>query len=106
MDLTAPETAGRYCYGACVVAVTDEPDTTNNCSGSVEVTVSEPEQSAPGVEVSAEDDKEWTPVGDTVDLTTPAVEALASPARHGRPADSRRCSRACGRWSRSAKSTA
>ena len=51
VDLTAPVTAGRYCYGACVVAVTDESDTTNNCSGSVEVTVSEPEQSAPGVEV-------------------------------------------------------
>ena len=61
IDLTAPDTAGTYYYGACVDAVADESDTANNCSGSVTVavpvTVSEPEQSAPSVEISAEDDK-------------------------------------------------
>ena len=37
--LTAPSTAGTYYYGACVDAVTEESDTTNNCSSSVTVTV-------------------------------------------------------------------
>ena len=40
--LTAPSEAGTYYYGACVDSVTDESDTTNNCSSSVAVTVSEP----------------------------------------------------------------
>ena len=43
IDLYAPSTAGTYYYGACVDAVTDESDTTNNCSGSMAVTVPEPE---------------------------------------------------------------
>ena len=43
VSLTAPSTAGTYYYGACVDAVTDESDTTNNCSSSVQVTVPEPE---------------------------------------------------------------
>ena len=42
VDLTAPSTAGTYYYGACVDAVTDESDITNNCSTSVQVEVSEP----------------------------------------------------------------
>ena len=42
VELTAPETAGTYYYGACVDAVTDEADTTNNCSASVQVTVPDP----------------------------------------------------------------
>ena len=46
MDLTAPSTAGTYYYGACVDAVTDESDITNNCSTSVQVTVPEPEPGA------------------------------------------------------------
>ena len=37
ISLTA--TAGAYYYGACVDTVTDESDTANNCSSSVEVTV-------------------------------------------------------------------
>ena len=40
--MTAPSEAGTYYYGACVDSVTDESDTTNNCSSSVTVTVSEP----------------------------------------------------------------
>ena len=42
ISLTAPSSAGTYYYGACVDAVTDESDTTNNCSSSVQVTVSAP----------------------------------------------------------------
>ena len=43
VDLTAPSRPGTYYYGACVDPVTDESDTTNNCSTSVQVTVPEPE---------------------------------------------------------------
>ena len=43
IDLTAPSSTGTYYYGACVDAVTGESDTTNNCSGSLAVTVPEPE---------------------------------------------------------------
>ena len=39
ISLTAPATAGAYYYGACVDAVTDESDTTDNCSASVKVDV-------------------------------------------------------------------
>ena len=39
LALTAPAEAGTYYYGACVDTVTGESDTTNNCSGSVGVTV-------------------------------------------------------------------
>ena len=42
ISLTAPSTAGAYYYGACVDAVTDESDTTNNCSASVKVDVEAP----------------------------------------------------------------
>ena len=39
ISLTAPSTPGTYYYGACVEAVSDESDTTNNCSAAVTVTV-------------------------------------------------------------------
>ena len=39
VDLTAPSNPGTYYYGACVDAVEDESDTTNNCSSSVQVNV-------------------------------------------------------------------
>ena len=39
VSLTAPSTAGTYYYRACVDAVSDESDTTNNCSVAVTVTV-------------------------------------------------------------------
>ena len=71
VDLTAPDTSGTYYYGACVDAVTDESDTANNCSASVQVTVPEPE---PNVEISVEDDKEFAPVGDTVDLSARVLD--------------------------------
>ena len=38
-ELTAPETAGTYYYGACVDAVAGESDTTNNCSSGLEIAV-------------------------------------------------------------------
>ena len=37
--LTAPSTPGTYRYWACVDSVTDESDTTNNCSGRTTVTL-------------------------------------------------------------------
>ena len=43
----APASAGTYHYGACVDAVTNESDTSNNCSASVAVTV--PGGGQPGV---------------------------------------------------------
>ena len=42
VELTAPSTPATYHYGACVDAVSDESDTTNNCSRSREVVVREP----------------------------------------------------------------
>ena len=39
MSPTAPSTPGTYYYGACVDSVSDESDTTNNCSVAVTVTV-------------------------------------------------------------------
>ena len=63
ISLTAPSTPGTYYYGVCVDTVTDESDTTNNCSASVQVTVPEPER--PDLEVG-------TP---TVDDTTPETGA-------------------------------
>ena len=53
VSLTAPSTPGTYYYGACVDAVTDESDTTNNCSGSLRVDVSEESQGAPDLAVAA-----------------------------------------------------
>ena len=37
--VTAPSSPGTYYYGACVDSVSDESDTTNNCSNAVTVTV-------------------------------------------------------------------
>ena len=48
ISLTAPSTARAYYYGACVDTVTGESDTTNNCSASVKVDVSEPQQGQGG----------------------------------------------------------
>ena len=41
ISLDAPSTPGTYFYGACVDSVSDESDTTNNCSSAVSVTVAE-----------------------------------------------------------------
>ena len=80
VDVTAPATAGPYYYGACVDAVPDESDTTNNCSGSLKVDVEEP--TYPDLEVD-------TP---TVDDTSPetgatfTLSATVSNAGDGRSA--------------------
>ena len=47
-ELSAPSTPGTYYYGACVDAVAEEFDTTNNCSTSVEVDVQESESESQG----------------------------------------------------------
>ena len=74
ISLTAPSTAGAYYYGACVEAVTDESDTTDNCSASVKVDVEEPAQpSAASVEVTAP--QEWAPVGGTVTYTASVLDS-------------------------------
>ena len=39
VELTAPMARGTYYFGACVDAVAEESDTTNNCSTAVQVTV-------------------------------------------------------------------
>ena len=51
ISLTAPATAGAYYYGACVDAVTDESDTTNNCSSSVTIAVEEPSSGQPDLRI-------------------------------------------------------
>ena len=52
--VSAPATPGTYYYGACVDAVAGESDTTNNCSGSVPVTVSgSPVQTSPDLTVGS-----------------------------------------------------
>ena len=43
IGLPAPSTTGTYYFGACVDAVSNESDTTNNCSGPVRVTVGAPD---------------------------------------------------------------
>ena len=44
LELTAPASPGTYYYEACVEPVTDESDTTNNCSPSIQVTVPRPQR--------------------------------------------------------------
>ena len=51
MLLAAPEAPGTYYYGACVDAVPNESDTTNNCSASAAVTVPDSQESAPDLVV-------------------------------------------------------
>ena len=42
ISVTAPDTPGIYYYGACVDSVSNESDTTNNCSTAVEIAVLAP----------------------------------------------------------------
>ena len=43
VSLTAPSSSGTYYYGACVDAIINETDTSNNCSTGVQVTVGPPD---------------------------------------------------------------
>ena len=52
LAVSAPSTAGTYYYGACVDVMAGESVTTDNCSSSVRITVSEP-QSGPDLVVAA-----------------------------------------------------
>ena len=47
IGLTAPVNAGTYYYGACVDFVSDESNTQNNCSGSIQVTVTGTTETSP-----------------------------------------------------------
>ena len=68
-DITAPSTEGTYYYGACVDAVTDESDTTNNCySSSYEIPVPLPR---PDLEVGS-------PSVDDASLDTGATFTLSA----------------------------
>ena len=69
--LTAPSTAGKYYYGACVDAVPGESDTTDNCSTAVQVDVAEPQRGG-SVEVTAP--REWMPVGATAKFTARVLD--------------------------------
>ena len=73
LTLTAPATAGAYYYGACVDAVTDESDTTNNCSSSMQVDVEATTQSRPTVEVTAP--QKWAPVRGTATYTARVLDS-------------------------------
>ena len=69
ITLTAPTTADTYYYGACVDAVTDESDTTNNCSASVRVDVVEPTTSPDLVAGSPSVDNATPEKGTTIRLS-------------------------------------
>ena len=73
IDLTAPST-GTYYYGACVDTVTGESDTTNNCSGSVQVTVREPDPVVQSVEVTPSE-VTLAALGNTATLTARVLDA-------------------------------
>ena len=78
VDLTAPDTSGSYYYGACVDTVTDESDTTNNCSASVEVTV-ETQQGSPDLVVASLSKRDNLPIASIVSINNQLVIIL-SPA--------------------------
>ena len=84
--LTAPSEPGTYYYGACVDAVADESDTTNNCSTAVRVTVGaaapvSPDRAALVALYNATDGPNWVfndnwlserPIGEWYGVTTNA----------------------------------
>ena len=63
VEVTAPSTPRTYYYGACVDAVEEESDETNNCSSPVEINVPEPQDQSQGYP----------------DLTIPSVAVATSP---------------------------
>ena len=94
LELTAPSSAGTYYYGACVDAVTDESDTTNNCSSSVRVTVSVRQQIDLAVSVSL--------VNEETPQTRARFAVFIDVSNHGSmatPATTVRLYRSMGSWS-------
>ena len=77
IPLTAPSDAGTYYYGACVDAVADESDTTDNCSGSVAVAVEAPAP-RPDLEVGTPTASDPSPE------TNAGVHAVGDGAQRGR----------------------
>ena len=75
LELAAPSTPGTYYYGACVDAVTDESETTNNCSSSVRVTVLSSKQQ---VEGTSDLEAYATVVATGLDGLTPGVSFTLS----------------------------
>ena len=72
LDILAPPAPVQFYYGACVTAVADESDTTNNCSGSVLVRV----QAQTTVTIAA-DHESFTAVLDQVTFTLTRTGDLA-----------------------------
>ena len=73
VSVTAPSEPGTYYYGACVDSLSDESDTTNNCSTAVTVTVraapvSDASDDLFTVELTKCEGERW-PFGDRVDVT-------------------------------------
>ena len=74
VDVTAPSEARTYYYGACVDAVAEESDTTDNCSASVQVDVEEPpDPVVQSVEVTP-DEVTFASLGDTATLTARVLD--------------------------------
>ena len=74
VTVSAPSTPGRYYYGACVDAVAEESDTTDNCSASVQVDVEEPpDPVVQSVEVTP-DEVTFASLGDTATLTARVLD--------------------------------
>ena len=76
--VTAPSDPGTYYYGACVDSVSDESDTTNNCSSAVTVTVSSSSSSGNTYGVG-----DFLPGVPTSGLFIPAVVSGASLSSSG-----------------------
>ena len=90
IGLTVPSTAGTYYYGACVDAVADESDATNNCSAAVGVDVEEPP--APDLTITATLSDSGVPPGDPFTLTAQvrnagSAESTTTTLRYFRSAD-------------------
>ena len=74
VELNAPSEARTYYYGACVDAVAEESDTTDNCSTSVKVDVREPpDPVVQSVEVTP-GEVTFASLGDTATLTARVLD--------------------------------
>ena len=80
ISLTAPTVPGTYWYGACVKAVAEETDTADNCSASVQVTVTAPPAtSTPPPATSTPPPAETAPA-ETAPAETAPAETAPGPA--------------------------
>ena len=75
-SVTAPDAPGEYYYGACVESVTNESDTTNNCSTGVKITVPAPDL----VVQSARVDDSTPQAGERFDLSVQVRNRGQGPA--------------------------